>query len=126
MSYPNIPDSVPVNPLYANGVGKGWFPLVEELHKRLKALDPEYTVDQIKEKFGGLRFYWEPHSNSEGFSDYDDRATIDKMNLLVDFATQLSYRICEDCGAPGKLRNGGWIRTLCDKHARAQGYAEEH
>jgi hypothetical protein len=28
----------------------------------------------------------------------------------------LSYTICEECGAPGKLRGGGWMRTLCDKH----------
>jgi len=23
---------------------------------------------------------------------------------------------CEECGAPGTQRNGGWIRTLCDLH----------
>jgi hypothetical protein len=23
---------------------------------------------------------------------------------------------CETCGSPGKSREGGWIKTLCDEH----------
>ncbi len=23
---------------------------------------------------------------------------------------------CEECGAPGEMRSGGWVKTLCDKH----------
>ena len=38
-------------------VGKGWMPLVLECHRKLTALDPEYYIVQIKEKFGTLRYY---------------------------------------------------------------------
>ena len=24
--------------------------------------------------------------------------------------------MCEECGAPGKRTQGGWVRTLCDFH----------
>ena len=59
---------------------------------------------QVKEKWGGLRFYV---SNSD---DYIDGA--------ISLAESLSLRTCEQCGAPGKPRGGGWVRTLCDGHAK--------
>ena len=59
---------------------------------------------QVKEKFGGLRFY------IVGGDDY--------IRGLIDFAEAMSYDICEVCGEKGHLRNDKpWIRTLCDKHA---------
>lgn len=59
---------------------------------------------QVKEKWGGLRFYV---SNSD---DYIDGA--------ISLAESLSLRTCEQCGAPGKPRGGGWVRTLCDGHVK--------
>jgi len=38
-------------------VGKGWMPIIEQLDKDITALDPDYGVQQIKEKFGTLRYY---------------------------------------------------------------------
>ena len=36
--------------------GAGWYPLLIELHADLVALDHDYVVEQVKEKFGTLRF----------------------------------------------------------------------
>lgn len=60
------------------------------------------TLVQVKEKFGGLRFYYD-----------GGNATI---NAYVEFAEGMASRTCEVCGSPGKSRNTGWIKTLCDKH----------
>lgn len=38
-------------------VGKGWVPIIEQLDKDISALDPDYQIMQVKEKFGTLRFY---------------------------------------------------------------------
>lgn len=41
-------------------VPDGWLPHLATLHTELAAIDPTgevYTVAQVKEKFGGLRFY---------------------------------------------------------------------
>lgn len=35
-------------------------------------------------------------------------------DLLVEEAERASESVCEDCGKPGRLRAGGWYRTLCD------------
>jgi len=68
----------------------------------------QVVVDQVKEKFGTLRFY---------YSGGDDH-----VDGVVRMAEAISAVTCEECGAPGKTRHGGWIRTLCDAHAEQHGY----
>lgn len=88
-------------------VGPGWQPLIEKLNRDLLALDPDYRIDQIKEKFGGLRYYW---TASEDLPDDPWLA----MDHLVADAERLSETTCESCGAPGELRGAGWLVTQCD------------
>ena len=38
---------------------RGWYPLLTKLHGELAVLLPRYRIFQVKEKFAGLRFYWE-------------------------------------------------------------------
>lgn len=63
---------------------------------------PRVVVDQVKEKFGGLRFYY------HGGDDFVDG--------MVRMAESWAAQTCETCGDPGTIRHGGWVRTLCDKH----------
>lgn len=87
----------------------GWTKLVEQCHDAIVAIDPAYKIDQVKEKFGGLRFYF---TNS---GEYYDDELFDKCNAFVSECEKLSYETCQDCGKPGETREGGWLRTLCDK-----------
>ena len=101
--------------------GDGWYNILSSLLYRINTheknvrqnngyrvrygRDPiEYEsvkIVQIKEKFGGLRFYY------DGGDHY--------VHGAVALAEDLSYKICERCGNPGKPNKAGWIRTLCDK-----------
>lgn len=65
---------------------------------------PQVTLDQVKEKFGTLRFYY------TGGDEY--------IHGMVTLAEAMSGVTCEECGKPGKQRKGGWIVTLCDEHAK--------
>jgi len=69
---------------------------------------PQVVATQVKEKYGTLRFY---------LSHEDDY-----ISGIVAMAEYLSGLTCETCGAPGKTRGSGWVRTLCDEHAKEQGY----
>ena len=60
---------------------------------------PQVTLDQVKEKFGTLRFY---------YSGGDD--AIDGM---VRMAESMSGVTCEECSAPAQTHGPGWIRTIC-------------
>jgi hypothetical protein len=48
---------------------RGWYPLLAELDAGLAALLPRYRIYQVKEKFGGLRLYW---NSGERVLDPDD------------------------------------------------------
>lgn len=99
-------------------VGEGWQPLIEKLHADLSALAPGYGIAQIKEKFGGLRYYVD-------CTPEFPMAISEQMDVLIEHAELASVRICEECGAPGKLRTDGWCRTLCDEHDTARALRKE-
>jgi hypothetical protein len=93
-------------------VGKGWYPILEALCANIQShIDwrnretetvPQVVVEQIKEKFGGLRFYYQGGD--------------EQVHGMVRMAEAWAENCCEECCAPGIRRNGGWIRTLCDQH----------
>ena len=81
--------------------GDGWFQLIKDLISDLIDLGWDKQICQVKEKFGGLRFYINTGSN--------------EVFERIHKAEEDSYTICEETGKPGKLRNDiGWVRTLCD------------
>ena len=88
-------------------VGPGWFDLVVDLDAKLAEIDPDYTIGQVKEKMGGLRFY------ASSAVDFDGDFRDSPFMLAIREAEGLSYRTCEDCGAPGKECGGGWTIVLC-------------
>jgi hypothetical protein len=89
--------------------GEGWHPLILKLHNTIAEIDPDYRVEQIKEKFGGLRYYV---MTSEKLSDEQRRRVFE----LTDWAEAESTHICEVCGAPGTLNDGPWLSTRCSLH----------
>ena len=40
-------------------VYEAWIPYIEKMDAELEALIPGYEVHQVKDKFGGLRYYFE-------------------------------------------------------------------
>jgi hypothetical protein len=85
----------------------GWYPIVATLDERLAALDPDYVVHQVKEKFGTLRYYCAP----SGEPSTELRNTF--CDTIVQ-AERTSAITCERCGGPGVLhRRGHWRKTLC-------------
>lgn len=95
----------------SSGVPAGWVKIVEGL---LVALDDipswkrEY-VDQIKEKFAGLRFYY--HEPEDGFTTEDHV----RIKLLVNRAEALAWKTCEVCGTTEDVtqRSTYWVHTQC-------------
>jgi hypothetical protein len=82
-------------------VAPGWHRIVLDLDDALAKLDPNYEVHQVKEKWGGLRYY----------CSLDTPEAI----ALIEAAEVKAAATCESCGAPGRLVHGSWMRTLCSK-----------
>jgi hypothetical protein len=102
--FPNGRNVNPKESLICFGIetGDGWFDLINDLCESIMIMCPDSppVVEQVKEKFGGLRFYINKGSN-EVFN-------------VIHYAENKSYTICETCGKQGKLRNGVWFRTECN------------
>jgi hypothetical protein len=119
-------DRSKTNMHYGLAVGNGWFgpiyktskvmePMLEELKAKLP---PEGANDlpclvQVKEKYGGLRFYLDCRAASK-FPEGSE--TIKQLEELASKVEEDCNSICERCGhEKAKLRTEGrtWIRTLC-------------
>lgn len=89
--------------------GDGWFDLVNNLCLDIEAHLEEkqiknFEVVQVKEKFGGLRFYFEGGDN-----------VIRDMVMLAELE---SFHICEECGSRENVKEVEhmmWVRSLCPK-----------
>jgi hypothetical protein len=100
--------------------GNGWYDIIDSACKNIQhhvdwkrkqssydvmtqeEFDEEHqpVAVQVKEKFGGLRFY------VDNCDDY--------VRGVISMAETMSYKTCEECGSHGAKRSGAWVRTLCD------------
>jgi len=96
--------------------GIGWLPTILLAHEALKLITPDYKISQIKEKFGGLRYYAGggfPWDTPQGYA----------FESILGNAEREASTICENCGEKGygpnffyvKIRTfSGWHHTYCD------------
>ena len=95
---------------YGNGltfdIGDGWVDMLLEFSNRVQELiddgieTPEFTVVQVKSKFGGLRVY--------------HLGCMPETEDLIKEYEKKSLETCELCGKPAKLvLFGHWYYTFC-------------
>ena len=94
----------------------GWFDLIDSLCRVIQnewdnhsykmteeeKAEGQPIAVQVKEKFGGLRFYIYGGDANEA------------IHGAIRMAESMSFKVCEGCGHPGHRQPGGWIKTLCD------------
>lgn len=87
--------------------------MVEELNEILKKANyvDEYRIQQIKEKFGGLRWY---------ANDVPREIYVEYL-AWEDKYYELSTRTCIRCGKPATKISAGWISPFCDDCAEKIG-----
>lgn len=100
----------PFTPFEGFGIecGKGWDNILDKLCTKIESyLDKNpknkkhFSISQIKEKNGGLRFYINGGS--------------DEIYKYISEAENESYKTCEVCGKLGECNKKGWLSTLCKK-----------
>lgn len=114
--------------------GSGWYDLLRGLCGELsgvyhrEGIPVDIIMDQVKQKWGGLRFYYhhsgqKPHIQAIDFMGNGglrfraaDPPLYREISEIVAKWEKYSYQVCEWCGAPGILREDlRWVRTLCGK-----------
>ena len=96
--------------------GDGWYDIIHDLCTRIQEhCDKNPNVEQVqarqvKEKFGGLRFYVKGGDKSV-------------VKMIMDTENE-SYRTCEKCGSKVRVScnvtANGWISSLCQKCSNPQ------
>lgn len=93
---------------------EGWIDIIDLLCTQIEIInskypDPEQGIfaAQVKQKYGGLRFY----ISSEGVSEEDQKY----VDNLIHGAEDASYKICESCGSPAAKVRTSRYSTLCDQ-----------
>lgn len=103
----------------------GWYDLLDNLLEKLNFISEHSGVqviaDQIKEKFGTLRFYYSTIVKTDlNISD----CVNDIISDLVYCAEHKSKYTCEITGKEGVLCSRiGWLKTLCKEEADKEGYS---
>jgi hypothetical protein len=119
---------------------EGWYPLIRELCQAITdgyiqdGVPIDIVVEQIKEKFASLRFYYsfedtpfalqaidflggsslrfEPHNKND---DETKKKLRHDISQIVRSFEKKSETICENCSGEGIIRmDMSWKRTLCD------------
>ncbi|MDT3736820.1 MAG: hypothetical protein ROZ00_11385 [Denitratisoma sp.] len=133
-------------PNYMISIDPGWFGPIEEACRRIDALLTNeekalFRWRQIKEKFGGLRMYWNEGGVYLDFIGPDSLAHIvveperprlseqtrERIAGIVAEAAKKASTRCQICGAPGTLRRrgDGWLVTACDRHVESRVMEED-
>lgn len=103
-------DTLEPFPLFGFECMEGWFDILKMLvehidiyfHHKYKGVPEGFKIVQVKEKFGGLRFYVE---NAD-----------DVVHELIRFTETLADHTCEYCGSNQNiLKSKGWIITACEQ-----------
>jgi hypothetical protein len=90
-------------------IGKGWFDLIYDLSSKIEPLlvqmkNPPFAI-QVKEKFGGLRFYLGGKCEGE---------SLEEIYNFINLYQSKSLITCENCGEKGNdVELGYWLKTLC-------------
>ncbi|NBP68274.1 MAG: hypothetical protein EBR30_01280 [Cytophagia bacterium] len=103
----------------------------EEVNYFFRVEPPQVVADQVKEKFGTLRFYYhlefsEDNKSLVATKKYPQLVEINKrysdyIDGIVHFAEIASGRTCEVTGAEGSRHvRGGWYKTLNENVAKTE------
>lgn len=86
--------------------GDGWFDLLKNLSLELTEYCNDIEAVQVKEKFGGLRFYVNKHD--------------EKISEIISKFEKMSYSICRECGKENdnKISYRGQSCSLCNKNRK--------
>lgn len=119
--------------------GDGWFSIIdclcsviqrtaENLKHRWSDKCPDLVFDvkaeQVKEKFGSLRFYISIESNEKDLAlspedapmlAADIKRGIESIYGAISMAESMSARTCESCGAAGTIDGNYWLRCRCEE-----------
>lgn len=95
-------------------IPQGWEEIGRQMITECEAINPTYTIEDLKEKYGSMRVfsYCQSWYNNELIeTNHNDSHIIDEIENKYE---KLSEHTCCNCGAPATKISTGWILPWCD------------
>lgn len=109
-----ITSPTPPLALFGFECGDGWFDIIDSLCEVLEGFGVETTAVQVKEKYGGLRFY------HDGLRAEDEKRQ-EMAAGAIQMAQNMSFNVCEICGGSGEVhQQDGWYHVRCESCLKAE------
>ena len=95
-------------------IPQGWEEISRQMISECEAIDSSYQIEDMKEKWGGLRV-------SSYIHDYEDSDWIipscnnKEIETIENKYIEQSRKTCCTCGRPATKISTGWILPWCDK-----------
>jgi len=102
-------------------IGRGWYDILDKLCYGLELIRKQTNLlvvfQQIKEKFGGARFYHTIDGEKCILDDKEQQAWCDIIDAMVDGAENTCEHTCAECGGDryDMIVIGRWIYDVCEK-----------
>lgn len=97
---------------------KGWRTIVEKGITQCSKVKSLIQIDQIKDKFGRLRFYYTVVSQEQEFEEVLELG--EPLRTYIYSLEETCAHICEECGTTLDVNTSslnppdfGWVYTLC-------------
>jgi len=99
--------------------GPGWRPMLWALLEEIEVIAIPYKIEielqQVKEKFGSLRFYYMTHYKEPNVQIENRQSAAKLIESIVDSYEEKSCNICDMTGRYYKYRiaSGSWVYACC-------------
>ena len=120
-------------PHWQASIPKGWYGLIRDLLSEIAGVYiaaaewntiPYISICQVKEKFGGLRVYYNiQFEGSDRISDFTAKrmhTVADEIDEVIKKYEQLSYNVCVECGTDSykcsDTSKTGYVAPTCKQH----------
>ena len=90
--------------------------LCDDLLRALGEHAADFVIDEVKEKYGEMRMYWEWRGREYLVPMSDELWELTTLIFdIQEHYAMLSRHTCAKCGAPATMRTiNGWDEPLCD------------
>lgn len=89
----------------------------KELANVLGSYVDDFTVFQIKEKYGVMRMYWSWADRNYDGNEVEDLKTLtNKIEAVIHKYESISEKTCAVCGKEATKMTTGWVIPVCAEH----------
>ena len=89
-------------------IPQGWVNIARKMIQECEAIDPTYTIMDMKEKWGHLDVYSYTQLDEDCFAHPESIHNIEQRYW------DISAKTCCRCGAPATKMSKGWVLPFCD------------